>query len=108
MAKVLLILAGYTGVGKTTLLATALRQQVPLFGRKHDALFQATRIPPRLPETRRAVSPACGKSPGWDFFAPAVSSYHTGPPADSPKIYSARAIGDDRLPSLQSGGASFT
>ena len=26
------------------------------------------------------------------------------PPAAGPKIYSARAIGDDRLPSLQSGG----
>lgn len=50
MEKVLFILAGYSGVGKTTLLASALRQRTPLFGHKYDALFQSTRIPSRFPE----------------------------------------------------------
>lgn len=50
MEKVLFILAGYPGVGKTTLLTTALRQQTPLFGEKYDTLFQATRVPSRFPE----------------------------------------------------------
>jgi hypothetical protein len=50
MERVLFILAGYPGVGKSTLLATALSQRIPLFGTQHDTLFQATRIPPRFPE----------------------------------------------------------
>ncbi len=50
MEKVLLMLAGYPGVGKSTLLHTALEQHLPIFGRKHDAGFQATRPPAKLPE----------------------------------------------------------
>jgi hypothetical protein len=50
MESVLFILAGYPGVGKTTLLTMALRQQAPLFGEKYNALFQSTRIPTRFPE----------------------------------------------------------
>ncbi len=48
--EVLFILAGYSGVGKSTLLVNALKNKIPIFGRKWDYLFQATNIPLRLPE----------------------------------------------------------
>jgi hypothetical protein len=48
--KVLFLLAGYSGVGKTTLLLHALKQQVPLFGTDDDALFRTIQPPLRLPE----------------------------------------------------------
>ena len=48
--EVLFILAGYSGVGKSTLLANALKNRIPIFGRKWDYLFQATNIPLRFPE----------------------------------------------------------
>lgn len=44
--KVLLILAGLPGVGKSTLLETALRRGIPIFGREFDDRFQATKPPP--------------------------------------------------------------
>lgn len=50
MERILFLLAGYPGVGKTTLLTSALRQQFPLFGNRYDTLFQATRIPTSFPE----------------------------------------------------------
>ncbi|MBU3736100.1 MAG: hypothetical protein FGM62_03905, partial [Methylobacterium sp.] len=48
--KVLFLLAGYSGVGKTTLLLHALKQRVPLFGAEDDALFHSIQPPERLPE----------------------------------------------------------
>lgn len=50
MASLLFMLAGYPAVGKSTVLTSALRNRLALFGPKHDALFQSTRIPPRFPE----------------------------------------------------------
>lgn len=48
--RTLLVLAGYPGVGKSTLLGVALRRRLPLFGEEFDPAFQTTRLPPRLPE----------------------------------------------------------
>lgn len=48
--RTLLILAGYPGVGKSTLLGVALSKRLPLFGQAFDPAFQSTRPPPRQPE----------------------------------------------------------
>ena len=48
--KVLFLLAGYSGVGKTTLLLEALNRQVPLFGAEYDAVFRGIKPPASLPE----------------------------------------------------------
>lgn len=47
---VLLVLAGYPGVGKSTLLAHALEHGLPIFGPQDDACFRGTRRPARHPE----------------------------------------------------------
>lgn len=58
----LLLLAGYCGVGKSTLMRHALAQRVPLFGPAHAESFLAVRPPPRLPEwsVPAAELAACG------------------------------------------------
>lgn len=48
--KVLFLLAGYRAAGKTTFNVNALRQNLCIFGEKHNNLFQTTKIPPRFPE----------------------------------------------------------
>jgi AAA+ ATPase superfamily predicted ATPase len=48
--RVLFILAGYSSVGKTTLLVNALKNKIPIFGKKWDHVFQITNLPLRLPE----------------------------------------------------------
>ena len=50
MDKTLFILAGYRGVGKTTLCVSALEKKLPLFGSEFDPLFQLTQVPPKYPE----------------------------------------------------------
>lgn len=47
----LLLLAGTSGAGKTSLLQAALAQSQPVFGEAADAGFQALRPPSRLPES---------------------------------------------------------
>ncbi len=49
-SKNLLILAGYSASGKTTLLKRSLETGIPLFGADVDQSFQQTRVPPRFPE----------------------------------------------------------
>ena len=46
----LLLLAGYCGVGKSTLTLAALKRDLPLFGAAHQPAFRRTALPPRLPE----------------------------------------------------------
>lgn len=46
----LFVLAGCRAAGKTTLLAHALRNRIPIFGKQCDAYFQATNIPSAFPE----------------------------------------------------------
>jgi hypothetical protein len=48
--RTLLILAGYTAVGKTTIAVDALRSKRPLFGKEYDELLQRFRMPSRFPE----------------------------------------------------------
>lgn len=50
----LLILAGYSGTGKSTLLTRALKERIPLFGEKLDPVFQGFHVPKSLPEERNA------------------------------------------------------
>ena len=50
MDKTLFILAGYRGVGKTTLCVSALEKKLSLFGLEFDPLFQLTQVPPKYPE----------------------------------------------------------
>lgn len=49
-SKNLLILAGYSASGKSTLLTRSLQTGFPLFGNEVNEAFQKTRIPPRFPE----------------------------------------------------------
>ncbi len=48
--KNLLLLAGYSASGKTTLLKRSIQIGIPLFGSEVNEDFQKTRIPPRFPE----------------------------------------------------------
>lgn len=50
MGKILFILAGYSGVGKSTLLVNALRNNLPIFGSEYNGIFQSTKTSPRFPE----------------------------------------------------------
>jgi len=49
-SSTLFILAGFRGVGKSTVCATALQKKTALFGEKWDGLFQQIQIPSHYPE----------------------------------------------------------
>lgn len=48
----LLILAGCSAAGKSTLLKAALELQLPIFGEATDRLFQTLSVPSRFPESQ--------------------------------------------------------
>lgn len=78
--KVLFLLAGYSGVGKTTLLLHALKQGVPLFGAEDDALFRTILPPARLPEHETPLQDIL-KQGSWfaETHLPALSHLETLP-----------------------------
>lgn len=49
--RTLLLMAGYPGVGKSTLLTRALSEGLAPFGDSDDAYFRSVRLPPRFPES---------------------------------------------------------
>lgn len=73
--KSLLILAGVSGSGKSTVLQDALSNRLALFGDAFDPAFQKTTIPPVFPESRLPLAERLALGT-WlitrDVFAPEI------------------------------------
>lgn len=69
-----MILAGYSGAGKTSLTCFCLKNRVPLFGQANADIFFNLQIPPRFPEWRMDVQTII-KNRHW-FSTPHLAPLH--------------------------------